>query len=997
MPCGVSAAVGYDQTSDITSESINESNTATVDNKQTNDVISEPMNFLPNKRGFKLAFLNITSLIKHLDELRVLLVDSPVDVLAINETRLDSNITDNEVHISGYEIVRRDRNINGRYGGGVCFYVRSIINVLPRHDLSIDQIENLCIEIRKPSSKPFLVTTWYRPPDSAVDKFQYFETLVGKLDAENVEFYVLGDLNCNLKSATLDHNSNLLTNIANLFNLRQLIDESTRITESSSTLIDVIFTNVPDKIVCSGVSHIGISDHSLVYAFRKLSTGFSSRGHSTVTYRNFKNFNSTNFRNDMRQQNWDDILNYDDPNNMWHVWKDTFNNVAERHAPLQTKRVRVSKSPWITPELKQCMHERDVLKIKASRSNDPDDWKVFKRSRNLVNSEIKNAKALYYANALHENKNNLKKTWNIINELTSRKQYNSHVSELKVNGSSITNPQELSNEFNDYFVNIGPKLADKITCNQNTNSYMEYLEPLDNGINFQMKTITSSNVFSMLSKLSKSKATGLDRISARLLRECPDLIADSLCLIFNHSINSGVFPDEWKCSKVIPLFKQGERHDPNNYRPISIIPVVAKVFERIIYDQVKAFIDENKLFFKSQSGFRSLHSTVTALLEATNDWAYNIDCGNVNAVVFLDLKKAFDTVDHEILVSKLNAYGIRHGANDWFKSYLSDRTQKSLVNGFLSEDRFISCGVPQGTILGPLLFLLYINDLPNCLKHSHPRMFADDTHLTYSAANVHDIDQNLNQDLKSVSEWLAANKLTLNTSKTEFMLIGSRQRIRTFHSFPTLTINETPIKRVDCVKSLGLNIDENLSWNKHIDKISKKIASGIGALKRMRPFVPSSTLKYIYSSIIQPHFDYCCVVWDNCSKSSADKLQKLQNRAARILTFSSYDTNADLLIKKLGWRKLDSQRKIQKVTMVYKSLNGLNPDYLQPLFNYRNSVINYTLRDTEGKLTVPMPRTNYLKNSFGYSGAELWNNLPIHVRQAVTLKQFKAGCSSYFI
>ena len=236
------------------------------------------------------------------------------------------------------------------------------------------------------------------------------------------------------------------------------------------------------------------------------------------------------------------------------------------------------------------MHERDVLKIKASRSNDPDDWTVFKRSRNLVNSEIKNAKALYCANALHENKNNLKKTWNIINELTSRKQHNSHVSGLKVNGSSIINPQELSNEFNDYFVNIGPKLADKITCNQNTNSYMEYLEPLDNGINFQMKTITSSNVFSMRSKLSKFKATGLDRITARLLRECPDLIAVSLCLIFNHSINSGVFPDEWKCSKVIPLFKQGERHDPNNYRPISIIPVVAKVFERIIHDQVKGLL-----------------------------------------------------------------------------------------------------------------------------------------------------------------------------------------------------------------------------------------------------------------------------------------------------------------------------------------------------------------------------------------------------------------------
>ena len=370
--------------------------------------------------------------------------------------------------------------------------------------------------------------------------------------------------------------------------------------------------------------------------------------------------------------------------------------------------------------------------------------------------------------------------------------------------------------------------------------------------------------------------------------------------------------------------------------------------------------------------------------------------GNVNAVVFLDLKKAFDTVDHEILLSKLNAYGVRNIANDWFKSYLSGRTQKCFVNGFLSEGRSISCGVPQGTILGPLLFLLYINDLPNCLEHSHSRMYVDDSHLTYTAANVHEIDQNLNQDLASVSEWLAANRLTLNASKTEFMLIGSRQRIRTFDSFPTLVIKETPIKRVDCTKSLGLNIGENLSWSKHIDKISKKIASGIGALKRMRPVVPISTLQYIYNSIIQPHFDYSCVVWDNCTKSSADKLQKLQNRAARILTFFSYGTNADLLIKRLGWRKLESRRKIQKVTMVYKSLNVLVPDYLQPLFNHRNSVTNYTLRDTEGKLTVLTPRTNYLKNSFGYSGAVLWNSLPVNLRQADTLKQFKAGCSSHF-
>ena len=321
--------------------------------------------------------MNITSLPNHIDELRVLLADKPIYVLSINETRLDDLVADSDVYISGYEIVCRDRSINGRFGGGVCFYIRTNNNYSLRSDLSIDQLENLSVEIRKPNSKPFLISTWYRPPNSTVEIFTYFEALVGKLHSENLEYYIIGDMNCNLAPDQLDNNANILSSIADIYGMHQLIIDPTRCTASSSTLIDLIYTNSPDRVVCSGVSHISISDHSLVYAFRKLSIEFPSRGHNTVTYRKL-NFNSDRFCNDIFLQNWDDIYCHDNPNDMWDAWKKLFFSCVDKHAPLRTKHVRSCKSPWITLHLKKCMHERDLLKMKASRSKDSNDWRMFK-------------------------------------------------------------------------------------------------------------------------------------------------------------------------------------------------------------------------------------------------------------------------------------------------------------------------------------------------------------------------------------------------------------------------------------------------------------------------------------------------------------------------------------------------------------------------------------------------------------------------------------------
>ena len=382
---------------------------------------------------------------------------------------------------------------------------------------------------------------------------------------------------------------------------------------------------------------------------------------------------------------------------------------------------------------------------------------------------------------------------------------------------------------------------------------------------------------------------------------------------------------------------------------------------------------------------------MTALLEATDNWAFKIDRGYVNAVVFLDLKKAFDTVNHPILLPKLYSYGVKENAYELVSSYLNNRTQKCAVNGVLSKSCTLTCGIPQGTILGPLLLLLYINDLPNCLSNSQPRMYADDsiTHLTYADNDICSLEASLNQDLSNINRCLIANKLTLNMTKTD-MLIGSRQKLNSLSVLPGLEINGTQLNRVNFTKSLGVLIDENLTWSNHINAISKKISSGIGSFKRISHCFPPATLHNIYQGLVQSHFDYCSVVWGNCAKTLSDKLHSLQNSAVRVLTHSSYDGDANQLFKELGRDNLETRRQKLKAEMVYKSLNGLAPNYLFSKFIQRSDVIaSYNLRDSYNKLAIPLPRTNYYKNSFGYSGAVLWNSLPSAARQATSLTNFR--------
>ena len=445
---------------------------------------------------------------------------------------------------------------------------------------------------------------------------------------------------------------------------------------------------------------------------------------------------------------------------------------------------------------------------------------------------------------------------------------------------------------------------------------------------------------------------------------------------------------------MCPIFKTGSKEEFSNYRPISILPTFSTFFEKIAYKRIEKFIFHNDILSDNQYGFRSKHSTYMALLDMMNKVSYSADNGLYSIGVFIDLSKAFDTINHEILCRKLDFYGVRGIANSWLKDYLTNRKQCVYFNDVYSDLRDVCHGVPQGSILGPLLFILYINDMRNCSNIFEFILFADDTNLFASGNDISLLINIVNNELIKLCVWFQVNKLSLNVNKTNYMLFGRKGRtvIDNFH----ININDVKIERVKSFKFLGVFIDEDLNWKSHTCQISAKICKNIGVINRIRYLVSKKLLKILYFALVHSYLSYCNIVWGNANKLALKKLNVLQKRVLRLITYSKYNAPSAPLFKKYNILKLADIYNFQLGQFVYKYVNNILPKSCLKHIKRQYPLHSYSLR--RNLLLAIMPyKSKIRENYIGVSGPRYWNGLPEGITNSISFITFKNQIKNYLI
>ncbi len=706
----------------------------------------------------------------------------------------------------------------------------------------------------------------------------------------------------------------------------------------------------------------------------------------TRTYYDMKNTNLEDLDHAIEIAPFDTAYIFDDMPDVFNTWNDILIETINRLIPRRTIRRCAADKPWFNNTLKHLINKRNRLYYKFKRTQLRSHYNNYINAKHEVKNKICELKDNYYA-ALYDSLDDpnmcIKKWWKITKEIYNGKIDSAIPPLTRTDGSFASSDDDKCSLLNDYF----SKQCSVNSSNVQLPVFSYITDQRLNNIN-----LTPDNILKILRNLDVSKATGPDGISNRILRAISQGLHVHLCKFLNFSLSHGVFPAIWKISNVIPIYKKGESNLVSNYRPISLLSCTSKVLEKAVNEQLNAYLRDNKLLSDKQSGFTQGDSTVNRLIDITNRILKTLDGGSEVRGVFLDISKAFDKVWHSGLIFKLRKMGIGGNLLNWLQSYLSNRTQCVVINGSMSDKLQVSAGVPQGSILGPILFLIYINDLTIGIQ-TEINLFADDTSLMDMSPNPQTSYLNLTNDLIRIDNWSKQWIVEFNPSKT-YSITFSNKRNKPPKT-PLIFKNEI-LEEVDQFKYLGVTFTADMSWGTHIDIITAKASKRIDQLSRLKGKLSRKTLKTLYFAMIRPILEYASSVFINCTNSQSKQLEAVQIRAASIITGAMNTTSHIKIINELGCDNLETRRTQSQLTLLYKINHNLTPNYLNILLPpTRQEDPRYNLR-YPSNYNLIYARTEQYRKSFLPSALNKWNNLPDILKNAENLEIFKSRYTKLF-
>ena len=956
--------------------------------------------------------LNVQSLTSKHEKLKDFIVrltnkGVQIDLIALQETW---NIKyANLIPIPGFQKLVFKNRLTGR-GGGVGFYIREgihykiIENVAGWQDKLFESISLKLTYTSNKGTKNFLVSSCYRSPTS-VNGYtlnQQYEIFINKLDillnelsAANIDSYVFLDSNINLLDLQSNDNSRHYLNTIIDRGFIPANMKASRMHGNSSTLIDHILTNSKLTKLVSGSIIEDISDHWITFLQPCISK-YKSKP-KAVKSRHLNTENLEKFKANLSNVNWEEVTTCNNVDDCYNAFWTLYSSLFDIHFPLTTTNFNrnIHKiSNFMTKGL--LISRKTKISLLKSSLIDPTQLNKdnYRRYRNLYNTLLRTSKKMHIDSKLKRDSKNPKKIWDTIKEFTTGKSSNQTIN--KINSQLnllLTDQTQIAEEFNTFFAGAGHKVANSI--DPVNIDPMDYLKNKPPSPEMYINEISQGEFINIIEQMEPKSSLDLNGISTKIIKFVKYELATPLVYLFNLSIRTGKFPAKLKTSRTVPVFKSGDPLSCDNYRPISLLSSISKILEKFVSNQLVNHLEYNKLLYEHQYGFQRGKSTVHNLTHLTNFVSRELNEKKFVIGVFLDLKKAFDVVNHEILLKKLKKLGLNGVVLEWFTSYLEGRSQCVDINGHLSKEISIDISVLQGSILGPLLFLCFINDLPT-ITNLLTLLFADDTAGLKSGFNLDELITEVNIELNKLAIWFRANKMAVNVSKTKYIIFKPKGMKINIEPDKGIVYDEnemgmprneskiTPLVRIyndnpdPCnrtYKLLGLYLDEHLSFDYHCDHVRTKIAQSNFIISRAKHFLPKKTLKTLYYALVHPHLLYCLPIYSCTSAKNLTKLELIQKKTIRTITNSNYTAHTTPLFNDLKIMPFKHLITYTQSLLVHSIYHKYCPPSLHNTWitnSMRNDARDFRNADD---LYVPYARTEHVKKMSYFTLPRVWNEL----------------------